>query len=92
MNNEIEVYTFTMAKLYTDQGHFAKAEAVYRHLLEKDPDNPILKEALESVAGKRASRKARQDGALATLFKEWMDLTQEYNRRKKQKKRGDRSG
>jgi len=91
MNDEIEVYTFTMAKIYTDQGHLAKAEAIYRHLLEKDPENQILQEALESVAHKRTSRASHKDKDLAPLFKEWLSLAQRYNRMQQLRKETDRS-
>ena len=82
MSDEIEVYTFTMAKIYTDQGHFAKAETIYRHLLQKDPHNPILKDALESVIRERTSRASRKGKDLALLFREWLELAQKYNRMK----------
>ncbi len=87
MNDEIEVYTFTMAKIYTDQGHLSKAEAIYRHLLEKDSNNQILKEALASVAAKQTSRASQKEKDLAPLFKEWITLAQQYNRMQQQKKR-----
>ena len=89
MNDDMEVYTFTMAKIYTDQGHLSKAEAIYRHLLEKDPNNQILKEALASVASRRTSRTSQKDKALAPLFKEWITLAQQYNRMQQQKKGAD---
>jgi hypothetical protein len=83
MNEEIEVYTFTMAKIYTDQGHFAKAETIYRHLLGKDPNNPILQEALDNVTQKRTSRASQKGKDLALLFREWLELAQKYNRMQK---------
>jgi len=86
MNEDIEVYTFTMAKIYTDQGHLSKAEAIYRHLLEKDPNNQILKEALADVASRRTSRASKKDKGLAHLFKEWITLAQQYNRRQQDKR------
>lgn len=85
MDDENEVYTFTMAKIYTDQGHFDKAEGIYRHLLEKDPRNQILKEALDGLAGKRGSATSKKGEDLASLFKEWLELAQEYNQRRRLK-------
>ena len=82
MDDDIEVYTFTMAKIYTDQGHFAKAEAIYRHLLEKDPQNQILQEALDNVVRKRTSRASQKGKDLALLFREWVELAQKYNQMK----------
>lgn len=82
MSEEIEIYTFTMAKIYTDQGHYAKAETIYRHLLEKDPHNQILKEALDRVTRKRNSRASQKGKDLALLFKEWLELAQKYNQKK----------
>jgi len=85
MNDENEVYTFTMAKIYTDQGHFAKAENIYRHLLERDPHNQILKEALDSLTGKRGSPTSKKGEDLAPLFKEWLELAQRYNQKRRSK-------
>ena len=86
MSDDIEVYTFTMAKIYTDQGHFAKAETIYRHLLEKDPHNLILQEALESIIRKRTSRASKKGKDLALLFREWLELAQKYNQTKNKDK------
>jgi predicted Zn-dependent protease len=91
MTDEIEVYTFTMAKIYTDQGHLSKAEAIYRHLLEKDPNNQILIEALASVAHKRTTGASHKDKGLTPLFKEWLALAQRYNEIQKLKKGTDSS-
>ena len=85
MNADSEFYTFTMAKIYTDQGHFAKAEAIYRHLLKNDPHNQILTEALENVVSRRAVRVSKKGEDLAPLFKNWLELAQEYKRRQRLK-------
>ncbi len=72
-----EVYTLTMAQVYQEQGHFEKAAAVYRHLLEKEPDRKDLQEALAGVMN--MGRRADQKQKVVDLFSSWIDLCMQYN-------------
>ncbi len=38
MSQEVDIYTETMAKVYADQGHWAKVVEIYRHLLASEPE------------------------------------------------------
>jgi HD-GYP domain-containing protein (c-di-GMP phosphodiesterase class II) len=48
-----EVVTETMAELYTRQGLYQRAEAVYRKLSERDPGNTRLKAKLQEATARR---------------------------------------
>ena len=37
MNQKVNIYTETMAKVYADQGHWEKVVEIYRHLLAMEP-------------------------------------------------------
>ena len=37
MSQEVDIYTETMAKVYADQGHWAKAVEIYQHLVQSEP-------------------------------------------------------
>jgi len=85
MPTEPEFYTQTMAKVYADQGHYEEAAEIYRHLLEKDPGQPELKEALaeiEMILSQTPSPTAKK---LVPLFREWIDLAFKYRNLKKLK-------
>ena len=74
MNQEVDVYTETMAKVYANQGHWDKAAVIYRHLAAKEPDRQDLAEALAEAEMKmrEVSRKAPEK--LVPLFREWIEL------------------
>ena len=44
-------YTISMARLCAVQGHAEKSAEIYRYLLESDPGNADLREALATVTG-----------------------------------------
>ncbi len=72
-----EVYTVTMAGIYEEQGHFAKAAEVYRKLLERDPDNKQLRQALARVM--ESAEKNTEKQRIEDLFRSWIDLCMKYN-------------
>ena len=47
MSPDVDIYTETMAKVYADQGHWAKAAEIYRHLAQLEPERQDLSDALE---------------------------------------------
>ena len=64
-------YTRTMAKVYADQGNLLKAAEIYRYLLESEPEQPDLKDALSEVE-RKLNEKSPDD--LNRLFNRWIDL------------------
>ena len=38
MNQDVDIYTETMAEVYADQGHWEKVADIYRHLLATEPE------------------------------------------------------
>lgn len=64
-------YTRTMAKVYADQGNLLKAAEIYRYLLESEPEQIDLKDALSEVE-RKLNEKSPDD--LIRLFNRWIDL------------------
>lgn len=64
-------YTRTMAKVCADQGNLLKAAEIYRYLLESEPEQIDLKDALSEVE-RKLNEKSPDD--LARLFNRWIDL------------------
>jgi len=85
MNQEIGIYTETMAKVYAAQGHWKNAAAVYRRLLAEEPARRDWADALVDAEKnlKIASRKNPEQ--LVPLFREWIELL--FRREKLQKLR-----
>ena len=75
-----------MARIYAEQGHFGKAAAICRHLLQKDPDNSVLQQALEMIERQQIPTGPVPKKDLTSLFKEWVDLVQKYKNFNKLKK------
>lgn len=74
MNQEVDIYTETMAKVYADQGHWQKAAKIYRHLLSEDPLRQDLVDALARAEKKMTEIKPRDPEQLLPLFQEWIEL------------------
>ncbi|MBW1748840.1 MAG: tetratricopeptide repeat protein [Deltaproteobacteria bacterium] len=49
MNADDVFYTRTMAKVLVDQGNLKKAAEIYHYLLEREPGNPDLVDALSEI-------------------------------------------
>jgi hypothetical protein len=64
-------YTRTMAKVYADQGNLLKAAEIYRYLLESEPEQIDIKDALSEVE-RKLNEKSPDD--LIRLFNRWIDL------------------
>jgi hypothetical protein len=64
-------YTRTMAKVYAEQGNLLKAAEIYRYLLESEPEQIDLKDALAEIERKLNETSPE---ALIRLFHRWIDL------------------
>ena len=60
-----------MAKVYADQGNLLKAAEIYRYLLESEPEQIDIKDALSEVE-RKLNEKSPDD--LIRLFNRWIDL------------------
>lgn len=70
-DNDSVFYTRTMAKVYADQGNLLKAAEIYRYLLESEPEQIDLKDALAEIE-RKLNKKSSDD--LIRLFNRWIDL------------------
>ena len=66
-------FTVTMARVYADQGHYAEAARIYRHLLDQTPDRSDLREALDAVLAK-LPKPPSQWNEIAGLVERWVRL------------------
>ncbi len=78
-------YTATMAKVQEDQDNFDSADQIYRHLLEREPDNEDFRAALNRIANRRTQTSI---DALSPLLSEWISLLFEYKKIKTLRKMG----
>lgn len=83
---DTEFYTATMAGVYERQGHLERAADIYRYLLEREPGQKELTEALSRVEEKLVALASERNGDLAAVFDRWIRLGLAY-RRVKQLKR-----
>ena len=79
------IYTATMAKIYTSQGDYSKAVRIYRHLIERDPDNTELLRALGEV---EKNIIAGSTGEFGRLLGRWIDLMLNYHNLRKLRRLG----
>ena len=78
MEKETDFYTATMAKVYTEQGHWDKAAEIYRHLLAQEPERDDYLEALAEVEKKAMQQRQKSLEDLDGLFHQWFDLMLKY--------------
>ena len=78
MNQESNIYTETMAKVFADQGHWAKVVEIYRHLLAEDPERLDFAEALAEAESRMKELRRKNPEQLVPLFREWFDLLIKY--------------
>jgi hypothetical protein len=81
----MDIYTETMAKVYADQGHWAKAVEVYRHLLAEDPQRLDYADALADAENQMKAISRRAPQHLVPLFREWIELLFKYDELQKLK-------
>jgi tetratricopeptide (TPR) repeat protein len=86
MNQEVDIYTETMAKVYADQGHWARAVEIYQHLVQAAPQRQDLIAALEYARQKREEQPDTRPEELVPLFREWIELLLQQEKLEKLKK------
>lgn len=74
MNQEVDIYTETMAQVYANQGHWAKAVEIYEHLVHSEPQRQDLVDALEQARQKMEEQPDSRPEDLVPLFREWIEL------------------
>jgi cytochrome c-type biogenesis protein CcmH/NrfG len=74
MSQDVDIYTETMAKVYADQGHWAKAVEIYRHLVKLAPDRQDLWDALEHARQKMEEQPDTTPDKLVPLLRKWIGL------------------
>jgi hypothetical protein len=74
MNQEVDIYTETMAKVYAGQGHWEKAVKIYRYLVLRDPLREDLADALSQAEKKMIENQPKKPEQLVPLFQEWIEL------------------
>ena len=83
MNADDVFYTRTMAKVLVDQGNLKKAAEIYHYLLEREPGNPDLVDALSEIETQLIEIGSDD---LVRLFGRWIDLLLTHNNLEKLKK------
>ena len=83
MNADDVFYTRTMAKVLVDQGNLKKAAEIYHYLLEHEPGNPDLVDALSEIETQLIEIGSDD---LVRLFGRWIDLLLMHNTLEKLKK------
>ena len=86
MSQDVDIYTETMARVYADQGHWARAVEIYRHLVELEPGRQDLSDALEHAREKMKEFPDASPEELVPLFRKWIKLLLQQEKLKKLKK------
>jgi hypothetical protein len=86
MSSDPQIYTRTMAKVYTQQGHFDRAVAIYRHLLAESPYDESLVKALADAETRLLAQQETQKGDLVQLVRQWLRLLEVRQRLERLKK------
>src|SRR5207237_9148877 len=68
-----------LAQVYSNQGQYAKAEAMYRKVLAMSPDYPIARNNLAEALARQGKRKEAEE-ILAATSKETEQTRKEYPR------------
>ena len=86
MSPDVDIYTETMAKVYADQGHWAKAAEIYRHLAQLEPERQDLSDALEHARQKMEGSPDANPEGLVPLFRKWIKLLLQQEKLEKLRK------
>ena len=78
MGKETDFYTATMARVYSEQGHWHKAAEIYRHLLAQEPEREDYLTALAEMEKKAKQKHQKSLEDLDGLFHQWFDLMLKY--------------
>jgi uncharacterized protein YjiS (DUF1127 family) len=74
MTEEHHIRTATMARIYTQQGHYRKAAEIYRHLLNLDPSRQDIAGALAEVEKMQEAPASADPKDLVPLVRKWVRL------------------
>ena len=74
MSQQHQIQTATMARIYTEQGHYRKAADIYRHLLEADPSRQDIADKLSEVEAMQQAASQSEKKDLAPLLRQWIRL------------------
>jgi hypothetical protein len=86
MNQEVDIYTETMAKVYADQGYWPKVIKIYRYLSAKEPRRRDLAQALAEAESKMRETGPKTPEQLVPLFQEWIELLFKHEKLQKLRK------
>jgi len=86
MSQEVDIYTETMAKVYADQGHWARAVEIYQHLVQIEPQRQDLIDDLVHARQKMEEQPDTRPENLVPLFREWIELLLQQEKLEKLKK------
>ena len=88
MNQEVDIYTETMAEVFADQGHWEKVAKIYRHLLATEPERLEFADALAEAESKMKMNAVHLNAPeqLEPLFREWIELLFKFEELQKLKK------
>jgi hypothetical protein len=75
-----------MAKVYVDQGHWAKAVEIYQHLVQLEPQRQELIDALAQAKKKLETQPDTRSQKLVPLFREWIELLLQQEKLERLKK------
>ncbi len=90
MNQEIGIYTETMARVYAAQGHWEKAAEIYRFLLAAAPARKDFADALAEAEKKMNETRHKKPEQLVPLFREWIELVFRHEKLLKLRKLRDK--
>jgi hypothetical protein len=77
----------TLARLFAAQGHWEKAAAMYRRLLELEPERQDIAQALSEAEQQFLTSERRHSSQdLGVLLGQWIDLMLQYDRLRKLKR------
>lgn len=89
MMDNLLFYTASMAKLCAEQGYFEKSAEIYQYLLQSDPENGTLRQALAGVQASQAAVTGASGSAgeelerLEPMIKKWVELMVEHDLKSK---------
>ena len=69
---ETSIHTAELGRLYEEQGYYEKAREHFGAVLANDPDNPLLREAVERVSARTEA--ADETSRLTGLVDKWVRL------------------
>lgn len=78
MSKNPAIYTRTMAKVFTQQGHYDRAIEVYHYLLKQNPDQPDVIDAIKDAEQQQLQRSKADCKELSVLVSEWIELLHKY--------------